>query len=155
MAARLEAIRAAGRSRVFSPASQPDADPTGASAPAVRPALEQATALLTPSTGVPPTARWRGLRLRLQVLLLRILRPYWFQQRQVVRLTLDAVRAVDLARASDAARHDAAYRDVAAVKSELARLSGRVDRLDAATILERRSGSAVSDHGGGGPRAGD
>ena len=121
----------------------------------MRPALEQATALLTPATGVPPTARWRGLRLRLQQLLLRILRPYWFQQRQVVRLTLDAVRAVDVARAADAARQDATSRDVEALKAELARLSGRVDRLDTATTPERRRGSAVRDYGAGGPRAGD
>ena len=155
VAARLDAIRAARRSRVFCPASQPDADLNGVSTPAVRPALEQAAALLTPSTGVPPTARWRGLRLRLQTLLLRVLRPYWFQQRQVVRLTLDAVRAVDLSRAADAARHDAAYRDVEAVTAELARLSARVDRLDAATVPGRRRGSAVRDHGAGGPSAGD
>ena len=120
-----------------------------------RSALEQAAALLTPSTGVPPTARWRGLRLRLQTLLLRVLRPYWFQQRQVVRLTLDAVRAVDLSRAADAARHDAAYRDVEAVTAELARLSARVDRLDAATVPGRRRGSVVRDHGAGEPSAGD
>ncbi len=154
VAARLDAIRAVRRSRIFTPAAQPDAGPNGAWTPAVRPALEQATALLTPVTGVPPTARWRGLRLRLQQVLLRMLRPYWFQQRQVVRLTLDAVRAVDVARAADAARQDAAGRDMADVKAELARLSGRVDRLDTATITGRRRGSAVRDHDGGGPTTG-
>ena len=143
------------RSRVFAPAAHVDADANGASAPPGRPALEQATALLTPVTGVPPTARWRGLRLRLQQLLLRILRPYWFQQRQVVRLTLDAVRAVDVARAADAARQDVAGRDMEDVKAELARLSERVDRLDTAANTAGRRRSAVRDHAGGGPSTGD
>jgi len=153
VAARLDAIRAARRSRVFSPAPQPAADPAAVSA--VRPALEQATALLTPATGVPPTARWRGLRLRLQQVLLRMLRPYWFQQRQLMRLTLDAVRAVDVARAADAARQEAAGREVELLKAGLARLSGRIDRLDTVTVPERRRASAVQDHAAGGPGTGD
>ena len=152
VAARLDGIRAARRSQVFVPAAQPVAEPGAAVVPAVRPALEQATALLTPATGVPPTARWRGMRLGLQQLLLRILRPYWFQQRQVVRLTLDAVRAVDVARAADAARQDATRRELEAVKTELTRLSGRIDGFDTATS-QRWRGSAVHDHGARGPRA--
>ena len=155
VAARLDAIRAARRARVFVPAAHSDGDASAAAAPAVRPALEEATALLTPATGVPPTARWRGVRLRLQQVLLRILRPYWFQQRQVVRLTLDAVRAVDMARAADAARQDTTTRDVEAMKAELARLSGRVDRLDTAAGPKRRRESAARGHGAGGPRTGD
>ncbi len=154
MAARLGAIRATRRSRVYTSAPQADAEPMVASAPAARPALEQAAALLTPVTGVPPTARWRGLRLGLQRVLLRILRPYWFQQRQVVRLTLDAVRAVDVARAADAARQDAAGRDMEDVKAELARVSERVDRLDSGAITGGRRGSAARDYAGGGPRTG-
>jgi hypothetical protein len=88
-------------------------------------------------------------------MLLRMLRPYWFQQRQLMRLTLDAVRAVDMARAADAARQEAAGRDVDAVKAELARLSGRVDRLDTVTVPERRRASAVQDQAAGGPCTGD
>ncbi|MEZ5419469.1 MAG: glycosyltransferase [Vicinamibacterales bacterium] len=140
VAARLDAIRAARRARIFTPAPPPDAGPAG-TAP-VRPAFEQATALLTPATGVAPTARWRQLRLGLQRLLLRMLRPYWFQQRELARLTLDAVRAVDVARAADARRHDAASRDLDAVRAELAELSGRVGRLEAAPPAGRPRASA-------------
>ena len=135
---RLDQIRATRRSRMFTPPARDEA-PAASSAPAaapapaaaLRPALEQAAALLTPATGVPPTSRFRGVRIRLQAMLFRVLRPYWYQQRQLHSLTIDAIRSVDLARAADAARHDAARHDVDALKADVARLSARVDRLDA------------------------
>ncbi len=59
-------------------------------------AMAAATALLTPVEGLPPTARFRGVRLRLQQLLLRGMRAYWWQQRSLQSALIDGVKAVDL-----------------------------------------------------------
>ena len=151
--ARLDAIRAAKRSRIVNPT--PAAETSSTAVPTARPAIEQATALLTPAVGVAPAARWRGARLRLQQLLLRVLRPYWFQQRQLMRLTLDAVRAIDLARAADAQRAEAAIRDLDAVKTQLTLVADRLEHLDAGTASGRMRSSSARLYEAGGRGASD
>ena len=78
--------------------------------------------MLTPATGLPETARFRGPRLALQGFLLRFLRPYWWQQRQLQSLTLEAVRTVSETRAADAAsRHADVLQRLAEIESTLGR----------------------------------
>ena len=55
-------------------------------------ALDRIVQLLTPIPSVARGARFAGLRLKTQGLLLRILRPYWWQQRQIQSLLVDALR---------------------------------------------------------------
>ena len=102
-AARLEAIRAGRRARMSVAAPQA-ATPTGAT-PAIDavPALTRAADLLTPAVGLPVTARLRGLRLPLQRWLLRAIRPYWWQQRQLQTLLVEGIHEVNAARAAEAA----------------------------------------------------
>jgi len=55
-------------------------------------ALDRASALLTPSSNVEQGRRFRGPILLVQELLFRILRPYWWQQRQLQGLMINALR---------------------------------------------------------------
>ena len=55
-------------------------------------ALDRASALLTPSSNVEPGRRFRGPILLIQELLFRVLRPYWWQQRQIQGLMINALR---------------------------------------------------------------
>jgi 2-polyprenyl-3-methyl-5-hydroxy-6-metoxy-1,4-benzoquinol methylase len=68
--------------------------------------LDSAAAMLTPKSGLPPTARLRGLRLLLQRGLLRTLRSYWWQQRDLQSVILEILRRrarVELEMQTDAA----------------------------------------------------
>jgi glycosyltransferase involved in cell wall biosynthesis/SAM-dependent methyltransferase len=56
--------------------------------------LDRATALLTPTSSVAPGRRFRRPLVFLQELLFRMLRPYWWQQRQIHRLLIDSLRDV-------------------------------------------------------------
>ena len=63
--------------------------------------LEHAASLLTPKADAAPDRKLRGPLLAMQNLLLRVLRPYWWQQRQIQSILIDALRHVsqDTARA--------------------------------------------------------
>ena len=92
-----------------------------AAAPApVEATLNAARNMLTPGVGLPETAKFRGLRLRLQSALLRALRPYWWQQRELNSLLIEAVRGVNERRAADAeARHAEVLRQLDDLETSL------------------------------------
>ncbi len=66
--------------------------------------LDRATTLLTPVSSVPPGRSFRGPLLFVQDLLFRILRPYWWQQRQLQGLLIDSLRSVEQHVAQETAR---------------------------------------------------
>jgi hypothetical protein len=98
--------------------------------------------MLTPGVGLPETAKFRGLRLRLQSALLRALRPYWWQQRELNSLLIEAVRGVNERRAADAeARHTEILRQLDAVQESLQRRMAQLsddDRRGRLDELSRR-----------------
>ena len=69
--------------------------------------LDYAASLLTPTADAAPNRLFRAPFLAMQNVLFRILRPYWWQQRQIQRLLIDALRQVsqDAARAAKADLH--------------------------------------------------
>ena len=69
--------------------------------------LDYAASLLTPTADAAPNRQFRAPFLAMQNVLFRILRPYWWQQRQIQRLLIDALRQVslDTARAVKADQH--------------------------------------------------
>ncbi len=68
--------------------------PVSSDAETVFSSLDRASALLTPTPSVATGRRFRGPLLALQELLFRILRPYWWQQRQLQRLLIESVNEV-------------------------------------------------------------
>jgi SAM-dependent methyltransferase len=113
--------------------------PSPLTAPAPAPVdatLNAARSLLTPGVGLPETATFRGMRLRLQSALLRVLRPYWWQQRELNSLLIEAVRGVNERRAADAdARHADVLRQLEAVQAtfqvRVAQVDDRRERFEA------------------------
>jgi glycosyltransferase involved in cell wall biosynthesis/SAM-dependent methyltransferase len=106
-------------------------------------ALQQARDLLTPQPSLPATAKLRSHRLRLQRLLFRALRPYWWGQRQAVNLIIDAA-------AQTSSQSEEVLRQMAGLQSRLEdESSSRVQMLDAEiqtlreAVSESRSSSAA------------
>lgn len=119
---RLDEIRGLGRKAVAMPGSTAPPPPSSRMAGSLEATLAAASGLLTPMSGLPDTARFRGVRLTLQGFLLRCLRPYWWQQRQLQGLTLEAVRSVNETRAADAAsRHADLLQRIGELESTLGR----------------------------------
>jgi SAM-dependent methyltransferase len=109
--------------------------------------LNHARAMLTPTTEVSPLARLRTLRLAAQRLVLRLTRPYWWGQRQLTGLLIDAIQGVEETRkaseSSLAERLDALESSVSgfhrSAAAHLASLTESVSRLEAqATDLLNR-----------------
>lgn len=120
---RVEHLRAVRRSTVAVTEHQvvPQASIAASPPPPVDSTLNAARSMLTPAIGLPGTARFRGLRLRLQAILLRALRPYWWQQRELNALLIDAVRGVNERRAADAdAKHADLLHQIGALRERLA-----------------------------------
>ncbi len=141
---RLDALRARDRQRAPSPgpAVVPPSALNQAAPPPVDETLQTAASLLTPSAGLPVTARLRGPRLRLQETLFRVLRPYWWQQRSLNETLIQAVRGVNERRAADAhALHVQAIKRVEEVE---ARLAERVDRTEKVLETLAHNGSSGS-----------
>ena len=69
--------------------------------------FDHLTGLLTPTPSVPPGRRFRRPLLMLQGLLFRILRPYWWQQRQIDTGLIEGLRELSQAagHAQNAERH--------------------------------------------------
>ncbi len=120
VARRLDEIRGLGRKAVAMPGSAAPPPPSSRMSGGLEATLRAASAMLTPAPGLPETARFRSARLALQGFLLRFLRPYWWQQRQLQSLTLEAVRSVSETRAADAAsRHADVLQRLAELESTL------------------------------------
>lgn len=117
---RLDEIRRLGKKAVAMPGSVAPPPPSSRMSGGLEATLAAASAMLTPTSGLPETARFRSVRLALQGVLLRLLRPYWWQQRQLQSLTLEAVRTVSETRAADtASRHAEVLQRLAELESSL------------------------------------
>ena len=75
--------------------------------------------MLTPGVGLPETAKFRGLRLRLQSALLRALRPYWWQQRTLHSMLLDAIVGLDQSRGQQIDLHHRSVKEQLALTQDL------------------------------------
>jgi glycosyltransferase involved in cell wall biosynthesis len=91
LAARLDEIRSRSRVTVAAPAAQPPSPPPDA---ALLAALERAERLATPAVSVESGRAFRQPLMVFQSLLFRVLRPYWFQQRQSQQQLILALREV-------------------------------------------------------------
>ena len=98
VARRLDEIRSERRVSVARNSAAPQGvQPTVESRPdALLAALERAESLLTPTASVGPGRAFKQPLMFLQSLLFRVLRPYWFQQRQSQQLLIQALREVTL-----------------------------------------------------------
>ena len=155
---RLDRIRET-RSRVTlttASRSSPSASPDGSRSQTTDPivgSLERAAALLTPQPSAAPARRFRRPLLALQNLFFRILRPYWWQQRELHASLIDAIRlvAADAARASRSEPHqrralESLWSTVHALESsssgQLARLNEKTSTLE--TRLGRSDAAAAT-----------
>ena len=105
VARRLDEIRSRGRATVSVPNASSGDGPPGDGSPEAHllAQLERAAALATPTTSVGEGRGFRQPLLFLQSLLFRVLRPYWFQQRQSQELLIQTLREVMLLSAARSA----------------------------------------------------
>jgi glycosyltransferase involved in cell wall biosynthesis/2-polyprenyl-3-methyl-5-hydroxy-6-metoxy-1,4-benzoquinol methylase len=90
--------------------------------------LDQIASLLTPTPDVAPGRRFRRPLMFAQRLLFKILRPYWWQQRQIQMGLMHALRASTV-RAADAERHQGQVLE--SLRTAVYGIEGGSNRLEA------------------------